>query len=130
MPIFQGGLNYSRIREARALNESDRARIEEVKRQVASAVAAAWEQLRAARATIASAEAQVAANELALKGVRREAELGARTTLDVLDAEQEFLNANVSLVTARRDEQAAAYALLAAIGALTAESLGLKPLSN
>ncbi|MFQ5563282.1 MAG: TolC family outer membrane protein [Parvularculaceae bacterium] len=130
MPIFQGGLNYSRIREAKALNDSDRQRIEEARRNAVADVTAAWEQLQAARATIESARAQVDANTLALEGVRQEALVGARTTLDVLDAEQELLNAEVALATAERDEQAAAYGLLAAAGVLTPEAVGIDNLAG
>ena len=123
MPIFQGGLNYSRIREARALNDADRQRIEEAERSVKADVTAAWEQLMAARATITSAQAQVEANTLALEGVRRENQVGARTTLDVLNAEQELLNATVSLANAERDERSAVFALLAAAGVLTLDAV-------
>lgn len=82
---------------------------------------AAWLRLQAAKAKIASAAKAIAANGFALGGVRREAEVGSRTTLDVLDAEQEYLDAQVALASARRDEGAATFALLAAIGVLTAE---------
>lgn len=118
MPIFLGGLNISRAREAQALNEADRRRIEEAERRLTAAVTSAWEQLSAARANIVSATSQVQANELALTGVRRESQLGTRTTLDVLDAEQEFLNAQVSLANAERDARSATFLLLAAMGVL------------
>ena len=127
VPIFQGGLNYSRIREARALHASDRATVIEAERQVEAQVNASWQNLVAARVIIISAEASVEANRLALEGVRREAMVGTRTTLDVLDAEQELLNAEVSLVNARRDEQAAAFSLLAAAGLLTPATVGIDP---
>lgn len=125
VPLFQGGLNYSRIREARALHKSDLARVRESERQVRANVTANWERLVAARAVITSAEASVDANTLALEGVTQEALVGTRTTLDVLDAERELLDAEVALVTARRDEQAAAFSLLAAIGLLTPEAIGI-----
>lgn len=118
VPIFLGGLNLSRVREARALNDADRRRIEEAERRATAAVTGAWEQLAAAKANIVSATAQVDANALALNGVRREAQLGARTTLDVLDAEQEHLNARVALANAERDARTAVFALLAAMGVL------------
>ncbi len=119
VPIFLGGLNISRVREAKALNEADRRRITEAERSVAANVTAAWSQLLAAQATITSAESQLSANDLALTGVRREAQLGARTTLDVLNAEQEFLNSAVSLANAKRDERFALFSLLASTGVLT-----------
>ena len=127
VPIFQGGLNYSRIREARALHASDRAGVIEAERQVAAQVNAAWQNLTAARVIILSAASSVEANTLALEGVRREAMVGTRTTLDVLDAEQELLNAEVALVNARRDAQTAAFTLLAATGLLTPQAIGVSP---
>ncbi|MFN3960613.1 MAG: TolC family outer membrane protein [Parvularculaceae bacterium] len=118
VPIFLGGLNISRVREAKALHEQSRRQVEEAERRADAAVTGAWEQLQAARANIQSAAAQVAASELALNGVRREAQLGVRTTLDVLDAEQEFLNAQVSRANAERDARLATFQLLAAMGVL------------
>ena len=125
VPIFLGGLNYSRIREAKANHDSDRSRLQEAERQVEAQVTAAWERLVAARAIITSASASVEANELALEGVTQEAMVGARTTLDVLDAERELLNSQVSLVSAEYDAQAAAFGLLAAVGVLTPEAIGI-----
>ncbi len=129
VPIFLGGLNISRVREAKALHEQSRRQVEEAERRADAAVTGAFEQLQAARANILSAEAQVAASELALNGVRREAQLGVRTTLDVLDAEQEFLNARVSLANAERDARLGTFQLLAAMGALgpDAEAAGDRP---
>lgn len=125
MPIFLGGLNFSRVREAKALHSSDRSQVEAAERQVEAQVISAWERLIAAHAVAASAGASVEANTLALEGVRQEALVGTRTTLDVLNAEQEFLNAQVTLVSAQRDAQTAAFGLLAAIGMLTPEAVGL-----
>ena len=118
VPIFLGGLNLSRVREARALNDADRKLIDEAQRRAEALVTSTFEQLFAARANIVSAKSQVAANELALSGVRRESQLGVRTTLDVLDAEQEFLNAQVALANAERDARTATFQLLAAMGML------------
>lgn len=118
VPIFLGGLNISRVREAKALHDQSRRQVEEAERRADAAVTGSWEQLQAAKANIQSATSQVAASELALNGVRREAQLGVRTTLDVLDAEQEFLNAQVSLANAERDARLATFQLLAAMGAL------------
>jgi outer membrane protein TolC len=85
----------------------------------------AYEQMKSAQARIESLAAQIRANEIALEGVRQEAVVGSRTTLDVLNAEQELLNARVSMVRSKRDEQVAAYSLLSATGRLTARQLGL-----
>jgi len=110
------------VREARALNRADRHRIAAAERQIDARVRAGWQRLAAARANVASSQTQVRANALALAGVRREAEVGARTTLDVLDAEQEFLDAQVALASAERDARAATFQLLAVIGVLTAKT--------
>lgn len=125
VPIFSGGLNLSRIREARALHESAEHAVAEAARAVAASVTSAFEQHVAARIAIEAARAQLAANQLALDGVRREAQLGARSTLDVLNAEQELLDAKVDLANAERDGRAASFALLAAAGVLTLDAAGL-----
>lgn len=125
MPFFLGGINFSRVREAKALYSSDRARLVEAQRLVESQVTAAWQRLVAARAIIISAASSVEANTLALEGVTQEALFGTRTTLDVLDAEQELLSAEVTLVNAQRDAQAAAFVLLTAMGVLTPEAIGI-----
>ncbi len=125
VPLFLGGINYSRVREAKALHSSDRSRLAAAERLATAQVTAAWERLVAARAIIVSTTAAAEANRLALEGVTQEALVGARTTLDVLDAEQELLNAEVALVSAEYDAQAAAYGLLAAVGILTPEAIGI-----
>ena len=89
------------------------------------AVAQAWAQLEAAKSSIASTQNQVKAAEAALNGVREEARLGQRTTLDVLNAQQELVNARVALVQAQRDRLVNSYGLLAAIGRLSPQVLGL-----
>ncbi|MEL7029001.1 MAG: TolC family protein, partial [Pseudomonadota bacterium] len=94
-------------------------------RQVDEQVRNAWESLAASRAVIVSAQEQVRANEIAFEGVEQEASVGSRTTLDVLDAEQELLDSRVSLVQAERNEYVAGFALLAAVGELTAQRLNL-----
>jgi outer membrane protein len=125
VPIYQGGSEWARIRQAKQTNSESLMRIAVAERQVRQDVSNAWEQLRAARAQIKSDEEQVRANEIAYDGVRQEALVGSRTTLDVLDAEQELLNARVALVTSQRNEYVAAYQVLAAIGRLSAQELGL-----
>ena len=125
VPLYQGGATYSRIRQAKENNSADRIRIVETRRQVDEAVTNGWEALQSARARIEAAEQQVRANEIAYEGVEQEAQVGSRTTLDVLDAEQELLDSRVALVRSQRDEYVAAYQLLSAVGGLTAETLGL-----
>jgi outer membrane protein len=90
------------------------------------AVVQSWGQLEAAKAQIIATQAQVTAAETALNGVREEARVGQRTTLDVLNAQQELVNARVALVTAQRDRVVASYALLSATGRLSVAALGLK----
>jgi outer membrane protein len=84
-----------------------------------------WGQLEAAKANIEATQAQVQASEIALNGVREEARVGQRTTLDVLNAQQTLVNARVSLVSAQRDRVVASYTLLAAVGRLSPSVLGL-----
>ena len=86
----------------------------------------AWGQLEAAKAQIEATQAQVAAAEIALNGVREEARVGQRTTLDVLNAQQDLVNARVSLVTAQRDRVVASYTVLAAVGSLSPQILGAR----
>ncbi|MDZ4368980.1 MAG: TolC family outer membrane protein [Afipia sp.] len=125
IPLYQSGTEYSRVREAKEINNRSRLEVSAAMRQVDEAVRIAWEQLRASQGRIASTTEQVNASEIALEGVRQESEVGARTTLDVLDAEQELLNARVALVGAERDLAVSEYNLLAATGQLTARQLQL-----
>lgn len=125
IPLYQSGAQYSAIREAKHRESQSRLQMTATLRQVEEGVRNAWEQLRSARAAIGSNREQVKANEIALDGVRQEAQVGSRTTLDVLDAEQELLDSQVALVGAERDEYVAGYALLSATGQLGARELGL-----
>ncbi len=125
MPIYQGGRQFSIIRQVKHLASQARIRMAEIRRRIIQDTTTAWEDLLAARARIVSDEQQVRANEIAFEGVQQEARVGSRTTLDVLDAEQELLNARVSLVRSERNEYVAAYSLLSTMGLLTAGSLAL-----
>ena len=125
IPLFQSGAEYSRVRQAKETNSRDRMQIEAARRQVTQTVTDAWNTLRAARSVIESSKEAVRANEIALDGVRQEASVGSRTTLDVLNAEQELLNSRTTLVTAEHDEYVASYQLMSAVGQLTAEKLSL-----
>lgn len=125
MPLYESGSVYSRVRQAKQSVGQERMRIEQARRDAIEAATQWWERLMTARARVVSLSAQVRANEIALEGVEREAAVGARTVIDVLDAEQELLNARVSLVSARRDEVVAAFGLKSAVGDLTASELGL-----
>lgn len=125
IPLYQGGGEYSQIRQAKQTNSQSVLLATQAEREAIEAVTNAWEGLEASRAAIDSAQSQVRANEIAYEGVRQEAEVGARTTLDVLNAEQELLNSRVTLITNQRNEYIAAYALLSAMGRLSALDLQL-----
>jgi outer membrane protein len=125
IPIFQGGAEYSAVRQARQQLQQQLSQVDVQRRLVTQQAAQAWEQLVTARAAVESVRAQIRAQEIALDGVQREAIVGSRTTLDVLNAEQELLNARTNLVNALATVINASYAVAAAIGRLTAADLGL-----
>ncbi len=125
IPLYQSGAEYARVRAARAVASQRRLEVEQSKRAAAQDVTRGWEALQTARARIKAFEDSVRAAKIALQGVEEEASVGSRTTLDVLDAEQELFNARVDLVRAQRDALVAAFTLQAAVGGLTAEKLGL-----
>lgn len=123
LPLYSGGVLSSQVEQAVQRNSIDRLRLETTTRQVRQAVAQAWSQLRTARAAIVANEEVAKAAAYALEGVRLEFDLGLRTTLDVLNAEQELRNAELALTTSRRDAYVAAATLLNAQGVLTARTL-------
>ncbi len=125
VPLYEAGQTYSAVRQAKQVASQRRLQAVEAGRAVREAVEATWSAFAAAQQTIGAAKAQVAAADLALEGVRQEYQVGSRTTLDVLDAESEVVNARIVLVGAERDRVVAAYQLLAAVGRLTARDLGL-----
>jgi outer membrane protein len=125
VPLFQGGTNASRIRQAKATNRRDRFRVSETERQVEVLVATEWEQLQSAWTTIRAAKKQIDATAIAVTGVKREASVGSRSTIDILNAELEALNARTGFATAERNLHVAHYRLLAAMGALTPASMGI-----
>ncbi|HEY0651320.1 MAG TPA: TolC family outer membrane protein [Phenylobacterium sp.] len=123
VPLFSGGLVSSRIRQAVERNNSDRITVEGVRRNVLQGVTQFWSQLIAARANISSAEEQVRAARIAAEGTRQEQQVGLRTTIDVLNAEQELRQAELNQVTSRRDEYVAAANVLATMGRLEGRNL-------
>lgn len=125
VPLYQAGDVYSRVRAAKQSANQSLLQLAEEERQAQEAARESWADLNSASSRIVSGEAEVAAQEIAFEGVQQEAQVGSRTVLDVLDAEQELLNSRVDLVVAQRDEILAAYQLLQAIGRLTAQDLGL-----
>jgi outer membrane protein len=128
IPIYQGGSEYSAIRQSKETLGQQRLSLDINRDQARATVVQSWGQLDAAKAEIESTTAQVNAAEIALNGVREEARVGQRTTLDVLNAQQELVNARVALVTAQHDRVVASYTLLAAVGALSMQRLGLNVL--
>jgi outer membrane protein len=126
VPIYEGGQVYSRTRQAKETAGQRRLDADVAREQVRSDVVTAWGSLEAAKAQTLAAQAQVLAAETALNGVREEAKVGQRTTLDVLNAQQELLSARSSLVTAQRDRVVASYTVLQSVGRLNPERLGLK----
>lgn len=125
MPLYTGGNNDSLIRQAQAVLEQRQFELQDTGRAVTKSVAEAWSNLDVARASIVARREQAAAAQIAADGVTEEARLGARSTLDVLDAVQEQLSAEAEVVRAKSDEYVAAYGVLQAMGLLTVEHLKL-----
>ena len=127
--LYAGGALSSALRQAQALQQKSRADIQLAGLTVTQQVTRAWSQLQIARASITARQKEVRASRVFLRGVREEASLGARTTLDVLNAERDLLKAQTDLAAARRDETVAVYSLLSAMGLLTVKhlKLGIKP---
>ena len=123
--LYSGGLLSSQHRQAMAQRDQARAGLLQVSRQVSEAVGTAWANIAVARAQIGAIDQQISAAQQAYDGVREEVTLGARTTLDVLDAEQSLLEARADRITAEANLQLAHYQLLAAMGLLTVENLKL-----
>lgn len=125
VPLYQGGGVAARIRQAKEDNHRLKKLVEESRLAVHADVISSWGVLQSTSATIRSAESAVRANKIALAGVREEAQVGQRTTLDVLNAQLEYLESQINLVTAIRDRVVAEYSLYAAIGRMDAQTLGL-----
>lgn len=124
-PIYRGGLLSSAKRQAQAQRDAERGNLHEVRHNILQDVGDAFAILESARAVRQASREQVRAAQVAFQGVREEATLGARTTLDVLDAEQELFDARTTLISADVDVAIAAYQVLASIGQLTAKDLNL-----
>jgi outer membrane protein len=125
IPLYQGGSEYAAVRQAKELLGQARLAVDSQRIVVRGGIATSWGQLAASRAAIIAFQAAVKASEVALNGVREEAKVGQRTTLDVLNAQQTLLNTRVQLVTAQHDRVVGSYNVMAAIGLLSAQSLGL-----
>lgn len=125
IPIFQGGAAGAQIRQAQARSGQAMEQMIEAERGVIAQTRSAYASWRASRAVIASSEKAVSANTLSLEGVRAENSVGNRSILDILNAEQELLNAKVQLVSAQRNAYVAGFSLLSAMGRAEARDLGL-----
>lgn len=125
VPLYSGGEPSARARAARHTVQQRKREIDNARTVARANVVAAWSQLTSARAQIESDQSQVRAQQIALNGVREEEKVGQRTVLDVLDAEQDLLDAQVSLVQTRRDLVVASFSLYSAVGRLDAASLQL-----
>ena len=124
-PIYQGGRLASQLREAQARRDAARADLHVTAQSIEQNVTNAYAFWEVARASRDASERQVRAATIAFRGVREEADLGARTTLDVLNAEQELLDARANLIAAQVDEVVASYTILSSMGLLTTERLNL-----
>jgi outer membrane protein len=125
IPIYQGGAEYASTRQAKESLSQQEIQTDSLRNQVRQAVVAAWGLNEAAVGVVRAARAGVSANEVALTGVREEAKVGQRTTLDVLNAQQALLQARTTLVQAEHDQVVDSYSLLSAIGRLNIPTLGL-----
>ncbi len=125
VPLYEGGETYARVRQSKHTHVSRLQEIEQARQEAQAGVTQAWARSGSARAQLKSDQAQVDAARIALEGVREEEKAGQRTQLDVLNAEQELLDAEVQRVATRREVIVAAYALLGQMGRLSALDLGL-----
>jgi outer membrane protein len=128
VPFYSGGEVEARVRQAKQTHVQRLQEIEQARTEVQAQAVTAWSQLQAAEAAVESDQVAVTANRVALAGVREEERVGQRTLLDVLNAEQELLNAEVTLVTDRRNVVVASYTVVSAIGRLNAQELGVSSL--
>lgn len=125
VPLYQTGAEWARVRQARNLAQQAKFDTIDTGLAVSQDVTSAWQNYVTAESVIVSTEKAAKASELALEGVRQENEYGVRTVLDVLDAEQEYMDTKVNLVRAIRNHKIEAYRLLASVGKLTVDQLGL-----
>lgn len=126
VPLYQSGAEYARVREAKAIARQRKHESMDTQQVIEQQVTTAWEDVETALATIKTREDQIKAAEIALDGVRQEQEYGARTVLDVLDAEQELFIARTNLIRAQRERVVATYNLALTLGELTPQDLELK----
>lgn len=125
VPVYQGGQEYALIRQSKETLGQQRLNLELVRTQTRQQVVQAWGQNEAAKAQVKAANTQVYSSEVALNGVREEARVGQRTTLDVLNAQQALVNARLALINAQHDRVVASYSVLSATGRLSPQVMHL-----
>lgn len=124
-PIYDGGMAASQTRQAKELASQSRMVLEQVRNQARTAAVSAWVANEGTKVAVSAAESEVRAATVALAGVQREAAGGQRTTVDVLNAQQDLIQAKARLIGAQRDRVIASYTLLSAIGRLDVKTLNL-----
>jgi len=125
VPLYQGGGVAARIRQAKETNNQLKKEVEDARLRVHADVISSWAVLQSTASQIKSAQDALEANGIALEGVKEEEKVGQRTTLDVLNAQLEYLGSQIQLVTAKRDRVVAEYSVYSSVGRLDAQSLGL-----
>jgi len=125
VPLFQGGLPAAQIRQSQARRVQSLEQLTETERGVVAQSRSAYAVWQSSLQVIESARAALEANKFSLEGVKAENSVGNRTIIEILNAEQEYINSQVTLVTAQRDAYVAGFALLAAMGHAEAKDLGL-----
>jgi outer membrane protein len=126
VPIYDGGTAASQTRQAKELATQSRIVLDQVRGQTRTAVVSAWVTNEGAKIAVAAGDSEVRAANVALQGVQREAQAGQRTTVDVLNAQQDLMSAKARLILSQRDRVIASYTLLSAVGHLDVKTLGLK----
>jgi outer membrane protein len=127
VPIYEGGLVYSQVRQARQKASQSRLSVIDATRQVRAAVATSWDNFVASKQAVSANTTAVSASQLAFDGVKQEYAVGSRSTVDVLNAEQTLLNAQIAVVSSQHDQLLGSYQLQSAIGHLTGTHLHLSP---
>jgi outer membrane protein len=125
VPLYQGGSVAARVRQAKETNHQLKKEVEDARLRIHAEVIANWAQLQSTASQIKSAQDALEANRIALEGVKEEEKVGQRTTLDVLNAQLDYLGSQIQLVTAKRDRVVAEYSVYSSVGRLDAQSLGL-----
>ncbi len=126
VPLYDGGVTYSEVRQAKELLGQSRLQLDLQREAVRSGLTVAWRTFQTSKVTIRLVQEQVRANEIAMEGTREEARLGQRSTLDILNAQQTLLNSRINLVIVQRNQVVAFYGLLASLGKLSVANLGLR----